>query len=272
MDAGCGVEVIWSVDEAVQPPNGKCILTEHGPMQAAQWPVIYQAGADTTMLRLHVLPPSPRALKVIALKNFLGLEAEIRVLDYFRAEHLQPQFADLNPNRRMPVLEEDGWVLWESNAILYYLALKVPSCDLWPRDRREQTDVVRWLSWESGHWDRAWDMLLTEHIKKRFFVTRQSGHRTEGTTTDPRPADSERVLEGTRLVTELAGILDDHLRSRQWLVGSTPTIAEFAIASWIPSATPVGVSLEGFEAISRWYGAVAALPGWQQAIPERPGS
>jgi glutathione S-transferase len=85
------------------------------------------------MIRLHVLPPSPRAIKVIAVKNFLGLEAEIHALVYFKAEQLQPQFAKLNPNRRMPVLEEDGWVLWESNAILFYLASKTSGSILWPR-------------------------------------------------------------------------------------------------------------------------------------------
>ena len=224
------------------------------------------------MIRLHVFPPSPRAIKVIALKNFLGLEAEIRALDYFKAEHLRPQFAELNPNRRMPVLEEDGWVLWESNAILFYLASQTPGSALWPREAREQADVVRWLSWESSHWDPAWDMVITERVKKQFLVTRESGRRTEGMTKDPRPADSERLSEGTRYVIELARVLDAYLNSRQWLVGNGPTIADFAVASWIPSAEPAGLSLDGFEAVKRWYAAVERLPGWRQAIPARRGT
>jgi glutathione S-transferase len=115
-------------------------------------------------------------------------------------------------------------------------------------------------------------MLISECVKKRVFVTRESGRRTEGKTSDPQPADAERLSEGKRYVNELAGILDRHLMSRPWLVGSEPTIADFAVASWIPGAEPVvGLSLKGFEAIERWYATVASLPGWQQAIPKRAG-
>jgi glutathione S-transferase len=222
-------------------------------------------------MKLYVLPPSPRARKVIALKNYLGLEAEIHALDYFRAEHLEPQFDKLNPNKRMPVLEEDGWVLWESNAILFFLAAKAPNSDVWPNASRDQADVVRWLSWESSHWDPAWDILLTERVKKQIFVTQDSGRRTAGATSGPISADPERLAEGTRYVHELSEILDSYLARRSWLVGDQPTIADFALASWIPSATPAGVSIDTFRAIMRWYASVAALLGWQEALPPAPG-
>jgi glutathione S-transferase len=218
------------------------------------------------MIRLYVLPPSPRAIKVIALNNFLGLGAQVRALDYFQADHLKPEFARLNPNKRQPVLEEDGWVLWESNAILFFLAAKAADSGVWPSAPRDQADVMRWLSWESSHWDPAWDILITERIKKQVFVTRDSGRRTEGTATEPRPADPARVAEGTGYVGELSQILDTHLASRRWVVGDRPTIADFALASWIPTAKPAGVSLENFKAIAHWYAAVASLPGWRDAL------
>ena len=63
-------------------------------------------------MKLYVLPPSPRALKVIALKNHLGLDCELRVVDLGKGEHLTAEFAALNPNKKMPVLEDDGFVLW----------------------------------------------------------------------------------------------------------------------------------------------------------------
>ncbi len=70
-------------------------------------------------MRLYVLPPSLRALKVIALKNHLGLDCEMQVVDLGKDEHLTPEFAALNPNKKMPVLVDDSFVLWESNAILF---------------------------------------------------------------------------------------------------------------------------------------------------------
>ena len=68
----------------------------------------------------------------MALANHLGLDCEIRVVNLFKGEQHQPGFAALNPNERMPVLEDDSFVLWESNAILQYLAAKKPGSGLWP--------------------------------------------------------------------------------------------------------------------------------------------
>jgi len=94
-----------------------------------------------------------RAFGVIALKNYLKLDCEIVHLDYRRGDQLTPQYLALNPNKKMPTLEDDGFILWESNAILFYMAAKHSETGLWPADLRGQADVVRWLAWESAHWD-----------------------------------------------------------------------------------------------------------------------
>jgi glutathione S-transferase len=74
-------------------------------------------------MKLYVFPPSPRAMKVIALAEHLQLEHEVRLVDLTKGDQMKPEFTALNPNQRMPVLEDDGFVLWESNAILQYLAV-----------------------------------------------------------------------------------------------------------------------------------------------------
>ncbi|MBI3796974.1 MAG: glutathione S-transferase N-terminal domain-containing protein, partial [Deltaproteobacteria bacterium] len=73
-------------------------------------------------MKLYVFPPSMRALKVIALKNHLGLECEMQIVDLGKGDQLSPEYIAMNPNKKMPVLEDEGFVLWESNAILFYLA------------------------------------------------------------------------------------------------------------------------------------------------------
>lgn len=55
------------------------------------------------------------------------------------------------PTEKMPTLENDGIVLWESNAILFYTASKRPGSGVWPSDLKRQADVVRWFLWESAH-------------------------------------------------------------------------------------------------------------------------
>ena len=99
------------------------------------------------MMKLYVFPPSPRALKVRALVRHLNLEVEECLVDLFKGEQRAPAYAALNPNMRMPVLEDGDYVLWESNAILQYLAAQKPESGLWPSDIRGQADVSRWLNW-----------------------------------------------------------------------------------------------------------------------------
>jgi glutathione S-transferase len=96
-------------------------------------------------MKLYVLPPSPRAFKVTALRNHLGLDCETQIVDLGKGDQLTPEYVAMNPNRKMPVLEDDGFVLWESNAILFYLASKKPQSGRWPSDLKRQADVLRWL-------------------------------------------------------------------------------------------------------------------------------
>ena len=85
-------------------------------------------------MRLHVFPPSPNAIKVLAAAALLELPYERVVVDLFTGEQKRRAFTALNPNQKMPVLEDDGFVLWESNAILQYLAGKRPERGFWPSD------------------------------------------------------------------------------------------------------------------------------------------
>jgi glutathione S-transferase len=67
----------------------------------------------------------------------------------------------------MPTLEDDGFVLWESIAILFYMAGKRPNRGLWPSDAEGQADVLRWLAWESAHWDaESCGMVAYEKVSK----------------------------------------------------------------------------------------------------------
>ena len=94
------------------------------------------------MMKLYVFPPSPRAFKVRALVRHLNLDVEECLVDLFKGEQRAPSYAALNPNMRMPVLIDGDFVLWESNAILMYLAAKKPAAGLWPSDARGQADVA----------------------------------------------------------------------------------------------------------------------------------
>ena len=105
------------------------------------------------MMRLYLFPPSARVLAIVALKNHLALDCELHPIDLGRGDQLTPEYLALNPNRKMPTLEDGEFVLWESNAILFYMAAQRPESGLWPADLRGQADVLRSLAWQSAHLD-----------------------------------------------------------------------------------------------------------------------
>ena len=105
-------------------------------------------------LKLHVFPLSPRAFKVLAVANHLGLDYEFCFCDLTKGDQKQAAFTAINPNQKMPALEDGAFKLWESNAIIQYLASKKPGV-LAPTDAQGAADVARWLYWESTTWDAA---------------------------------------------------------------------------------------------------------------------
>jgi len=207
-------------------------------------------------MRLYFFPPSTRALGVVALKNHLALECELRPIDLPHGEHRTAEYAALNPNHKTPTLEDDGFVLWEANAILFYLAAKRPESGLWPADVRAQADVVRWLAWESAHWDAESLGMVTFEKNSKLVMGLGA----------PDPAF---VARGEQNFERFAAVLDGHLEGKGWMVGERLTIADFSIGALVPTALRLGVGIERFRAIGRWYESLSALPAWRDAVAVR---
>ena len=204
-------------------------------------------------MKLYVLPPSPRAFKVIALKNHLGIECEMRLVDLSKGEQFTPNYIAMNPNSKMPVLEDDGFVLWESNAILLYLASKKPHSGLWPTDPKDQADVVRWLAWESAHLDaESCGMVGFEKISKGVLGL--------------GAADPAFIARGEENFARFATVLNESLRGRNWLTGGGLTIADFSIGAWVPAAERLELPVGKFPEIARWYEGLASLPTWRASM------
>ena len=207
-------------------------------------------------MKLYLFPPSPRVLGIVALKNHLALDCELQTIDLGHGDQLTAQYVALNPNKKMPTLEDDGFVLWESNAILFYMAAKRPDRGLWPSDLRGQADVLRWLAWESAHWDaESWGMVVFEKASKAVLGL--------------GPPDPAFIARGEQNFARFAAVLNDALRGKTWLVGERLTIADFSIAGFVPLAERMALPVEKFPEILRWYEGLAALPAWQDALTAR---
>lgn len=165
-------------------------------------------------MKLYLFPPSTRVLGIVALKNHLALDCEIQSIDLGRGDQLTPEYLALNPNKKMPTLEDDGFVLWESNAILFYMAAKHPDSGLWPSDLRCQADVLRWLAWKSAHWDaESVGMVAYEKSSKAVLGL--------------GPPDPAFIARGEQNFARFAAVLNTALRGKTWLIGEQLTIADF---------------------------------------------
>jgi glutathione S-transferase len=207
-------------------------------------------------MKLHVAPPSPRAFKVLALANHLGLDYELRPVDLLKGDNMRPEFAALNPNRMMPVLEDDGFVLWESNAILQYLAAKKPESGLLPSDPRGHADVNRWQFWEIAHWDPTCGTLLFERLVKRVFGLG-----------DASPAEMEK---GEQKFRRFGDVLNGNLVGRRFITGDDLTVADFSIGAWLNFAQAARYPIDGFREITRWHADLMELPAWRESIVPLP--
>ncbi len=208
-------------------------------------------------MKLYGFSASPRTWKVRAVAAQLGIPLEYVQLDAFKGENRTPQYLALNPTRRTPTLVDGDFVLWESDAILQYLASKKPNT-LWPDDARNRADIMRWQNWQSAHWGSDACMPLTfQNLVKGIFGL--------------GGPDAAVVAKATEAFNKEAAVLDQHLAKRDWLVGSAPTLADFTVGSYLFYANEAKLPVAAYKNVARWFERLSALPCWEQtAPPQRP--
>jgi glutathione S-transferase len=206
-------------------------------------------------LKIHAFPPSPRSFKVLAVANHLGIEYELHICDLTRGEQRRPEFGAINPNHKLPALEDDGLRLWESNAIIQYLASLKPESELAPTDERARADVARWMFWEATTWDPAGATIAFERGVKAILGLGA-----------PDPAEVEKGLQAFNAA---AAILDAHLNGRTFVCGDRLTLADFAIGSMLTLTQMVQLPVESYAEIGRWSARLQALPAWQTALAQQ---
>jgi glutathione S-transferase len=192
---------------------------------------------------------SPR--KACAVAKYLGSPVEYVYLDLGRGEQRTPGYLALNPNGKVPTLVDGDRVLWEADAIMCHFAARCDS-DLWPQDAR-QIDVLRWLSWNLQHFSRHAGSLYFEYVIKPRFGLGE--------------VDPATVAQATDDWRRFARVLDAHLREREWLVGTSLTVADFAVAVALPDAARAHIPVDEFPAICRWHDRLNGIEAWREPFP-----
>jgi glutathione S-transferase len=192
--------------------------------------------------------------KACAVAKYLAAPVEFVPVSLLHGEHRKPAFLAINPNGRVPVLQDGDWSLWEANAIMCHLSM-LAGADLWPQDSR-QVEVLRWLSWDAQHFTRHTGTLWFEHtIKSQLGMGK---------------ADAATVEAATGHFRVAADLLDSHLAGRSHVVGDSLSVADFALASALPDAETSHIPLGDYKNIRRWHERLSELEAWRRPFPERP--
>nr|WP_288354867.1 glutathione S-transferase [uncultured Pseudomonas sp.] len=191
-------------------------------------------------MKIHHVPLSGHAHRAVLFASLLGLKPELVEVDLAGGANKQPEFLALNPFGQVPVLEDDGVVVADSNAILVYLAKKTGRTDWLPEDPAGAAAVQRWLSVAAGE-------LAYGPCAARLITVFGADY------------NAEEVIARAHV---LLARLERHLSGRQWLAADHPTIADVALYSYLARAPEGNVDLSAYEQVRAFLARIEALPGF----------
>jgi len=199
-------------------------------------------------MKLYTFPITANALKIELVINALGLEPELHLIELHKGQHRMPEFKALNPNGTIPVIEDEGRIIWESNAILIYLVKKYQP-DIYRASVADETELLRWLSWQQGSWMKA-----TAAFAHQSVVLPVMG----GTT------DKARVLEILPEFRLQAAILSQHLSDRDYILGEALSVADVALAAPLFYWREADIPVPEFAHLHQWMERLEGYDWWKQ--------
>lgn len=196
------------------------------------------------MLKLHGFPMSPNTRRAWLMLEEVGASYTFVNVDLMTGEQKQSAYLRLNPTGRVPTLEDGAFRLWESNAILVYLAEKFPAARLAGADAMERAEIARWTFMNAAH--------LSPSIARVFAHTIRL----------PEEQRLPRLVDEARLeIDRCLRPLDARLADREFLTDRF-TMAEVAIAPTLSAAPMLGIDLGIYPHVARWMTAMKERPAW----------
>jgi glutathione S-transferase len=191
-------------------------------------------------MKLYHHPLSGHAHRARLFLSLLGLQAELVEINLLQAEQKTPAFLAMNPFGQVPLLEDDGHYIPDSNAILVYLARRYGAASWLPQDALGAAAVQRWLSVAAGE-------IASGPATARIIQLFQ------------KPQDPSDAIERAHRVL---GLIEAQLATHEWIAASHVTIADVALYSYIARAPEGNVDLAPYAHIQAWLARVEGLPGF----------
>jgi glutathione S-transferase len=192
-------------------------------------------------MKLYYHPLSGHAHRAHLFLSLAGIEHELVEVDLGARQHKQDEYLSLNAFGEVPVLDDDGVIIPDSNAILVYVARKSGPSHWLPSDPAGEAHVQRWLSVAAGK--IAYGACAARLV-----------------TVFKAPFDPDEVIARAH---DTIKVLDQTLASTPWIAGTAePTVADVALYSYVERAPEGNVDISGYPAVQAWLRRIEALPGF----------
>lgn len=191
-------------------------------------------------MKLYMAERSGNAYKARLLLSLLKIPYEKIAIDLAKREHKQPEYLKLNPRGQVPVLEDDGRVIWDSTAVLVYIARKHGG-EMWlPTAAGKMAEVMQWMA------------LAQNEIHYGLQFARAIVNLA-------RPGNLEECQAHGRTALR---VLDERLANHDWLALDRMTIADIACFPYAAMAPDANISLDEYAAVRHWIARIRDLPGY----------
>lgn len=199
------------------------------------------------MLKIWGRLNSVNVQKVVWCADELGLAYERVDAGRGHGVVATPAYRALNPNGLIPVIEDDGFVLWESNAIVRYLAHRHGLGTLCPTDDQARADADRWMDWQATALNPAIGRVFVQVV------------RTAAAERDAEDIETGRIAAEQRLA-----LLDAHLAAHDYLGGSNFSMGDIPAGCSVDRWFKLPIERNAHPRVERWLARLRARPGMRQ--------
>lgn len=201
-------------------------------------------------MKFYGHPWSSNARRVQMLCDELKIPYTNETVDLMNGAQYLPEFQALNPNSKVPVIDDDGFVLWESQAIMRYLADKHKASAWYPTEPKARAIVEQWLDWNQTR--------LGPEAGKIMFNTHFAGDKR----------NDQAIEDAKTWLAKILPVMDGVLGKQPFLCGAAITLADLAVATNIAYLEHCQYDLGPYPAVRRWYGAMKNRPSFAKTVPK----
>ena len=201
------------------------------------------------MLKVWGRKTSSNVQKVLWCCGELGLAFERVDIGGPFGGNREPEYLALNPNGLVPTIEDDGFVLWESNSIVRYLAAKHENGGLWPAEPRRRADADRWMDWQSCTVGPAMVAVFRGLIR-----------------TPPEERDAAKIEAARKDWAASWTILDAHLADEDHVAGGAFSVADIALGIMAYRWFTLEIEREEFAHLAVWYQRLCERPPFREHV------